>query len=57
MNGHDRHYHHIGVGQDLGGLVGFELYRGQRGGDRAQRVGDEPDVAEQPAESEEAVAV
>ena len=33
MDGHDRHHHHVGVGQDQGGLVGLERHRPQRGGE------------------------
>jgi hypothetical protein len=27
VDGHDRYHHHVGVGQDLGGLVSFEFHR------------------------------
>ena len=33
MDGHDRHHRHARVGQDLGGLVGLELYGAQSGGE------------------------
>ena len=34
MNGYDRHHHHVGVDQDLGGLVRLVVNRAQRGGER-----------------------
>jgi hypothetical protein len=33
VDGHDWHHHHVGVGQDLGGLVRLEVNRAQRGGE------------------------
>jgi hypothetical protein len=41
VDGHDRH-HHLGVGQDLGGLVGLELYSAQGGGERVAAVPQPP---------------
>ena len=32
VDGHDRHHRHARVGQDPGGLVGFEVHRLQGGG-------------------------
>ena len=31
VDGHDRHHHHAGVGQDLGGLVRLAVHRAQGG--------------------------
>jgi hypothetical protein len=31
MDGHDRDHDHVGVGQDLGGLVSLEGHRAQGG--------------------------
>ena len=38
VDGHDRHHHHIRVGQDLGGSVSLEVHRAQRGGERIAPV-------------------
>jgi hypothetical protein len=43
VDSHDRHHHHHArVGQDLGGLVGFERHRAQRGGERVATVPQPP---------------
>ena len=36
VDGHDRHHHHVGVGQNLDGLISFELHRLEYGGKRVE---------------------
>ena len=40
VDGHHRYRHHVGVGQDLGGLIGLEPHRPHYRGERV--AGDEP---------------
>ena len=42
VDGHDRHYHHVGVGQHLGGLVGLERHGPQGGGEGISAVPEPP---------------
>ena len=42
MDGHDRHHHHVGVDQDLGGLVGLERHRAQGRGERIAAMPQPP---------------
>jgi hypothetical protein len=42
MDGHDRHHHHAGVGQDLGGLVRLAVHRAQGWGERKRPCHSRP---------------
>jgi hypothetical protein len=42
VHGHDRHHGHARVGQDLGGLVGFEVRRPEGGGEGVAAMAQPP---------------
>jgi hypothetical protein len=46
MDRHHRHHHHVGVGQDLGGLVGLERHSAQCGGEGIAAMPEPPGPVE-----------
>jgi hypothetical protein len=46
MDGQDRDHHHVGVGQDQGGLVGLERHRPQHGGQWGAAMPEPPRLVE-----------
>jgi hypothetical protein len=46
VDGHCRHHHDVGVGQDLGGSVGFEAHRAQGRGEWVEAMPKPPGPVE-----------